>query len=112
MPTVNLEIFARVYFRESSRIGDITLSFTVVNHALFAIFYVPNVSFNAIRENKILAKIQNLQYLTYCLVFPLAHPQKKNAFLRICSDQGQSELGTGNKKTFAFLAEFKLFSSQ
>ena len=41
-----------------TRIGDIILTFTVrVNHALFAIFYVANVSFNAIRENKILGKI-------------------------------------------------------
>ena len=28
-----------------------------VNHVIVAIFYVANMSFNAIRENKILAKI-------------------------------------------------------
>ena len=28
-----------------------------VNHAIVGIFYVANMSFNAIRENKILAKI-------------------------------------------------------
>ena len=33
-----------------------------VNNVIVAIFYVENMSFNAIRENKILAKFPNLQY--------------------------------------------------
>ena len=42
----------------SSRNDKITLPFTDVgNHALVAIFNVANMSFNAIHENKILAKI-------------------------------------------------------
>ena len=47
-----------------SRFCDIILSFTDIgNHALFTIFYVANVSFNAIRENKILAKISEFTVL-------------------------------------------------
>ena len=43
---------------KSSRSGEIILSFTDIhNHAIVAIFYAPNMSFNAIPENKILAKI-------------------------------------------------------
>ena len=41
-----------------SRFGDITLSFTGIGKSCpVRNFYVANVSFNAIRENKILAKI-------------------------------------------------------
>ena len=41
-----------------SRVGDITLSFTGVGKSFpVCDFYVANVSFNAIRENKIIAKI-------------------------------------------------------
>ena len=41
-----------------SQIGDITLSFTDIGKTCpVHDFYVTNVSFNAIRENKILAKI-------------------------------------------------------
>ena len=40
-----------------SRIGDITLSFANIRKSCpVSEFYVPNVSFNAIRENIILAK--------------------------------------------------------
>ena len=43
---------------KSSRNDEITLLFTDVgNHALVAIFNVANMSFNAIHENNILAKI-------------------------------------------------------
>ena len=42
---------------EPSRNGDITLSSTDVNHSLFTNFKVANMSFNATRENKTLAKI-------------------------------------------------------
>ena len=56
--TLHMRSFVKI---KPSQIGDITLSFTdigtFVKHALFAIFYVANVSLNAIRENKILAKI-------------------------------------------------------
>ena len=67
--TVNSKIFARVYFHETllmrsfvkitpSRNGEMTLSFTDIGkYALIAIFTVANMSINAIRENKILAKI-------------------------------------------------------
>ena len=34
-----------------------------VNHVIVAIFYVDNMSFNAIRENKILAKISQFTVL-------------------------------------------------
>ena len=34
-----------------------------VNHVIVANFYVANMSLNAIRENKILAKISEFQYL-------------------------------------------------
>ena len=45
-----------------------------VNHALVANFNVANMSFNAIRENKILAKIPNLQYnFETQLVWPFMH---------------------------------------
>ena len=41
-----------------SRIGDITLSFTDIGKSCTVhVFYVANVSLNAIRENKILRKI-------------------------------------------------------
>ena len=41
-----------------SRFGDITLSFTDIGKSCpVRDFYVANVSFNIIRENKILAKI-------------------------------------------------------
>ena len=43
---------------KSMRNGETTLSFTdKVNHAIVTIFNVANTSFNAVRENKILAKI-------------------------------------------------------
>ena len=41
-----------------------------VNHVIVANFYVANMSFNVIRENKILTKIPNLQYL-YLTVNPV-----------------------------------------
>ena len=45
-----------------------------VNHALVVIFHVTNLSFNAIRENKILAKISEftvlfLRFLSFHLVY-------------------------------------------
>ena len=43
---------------KSSRNGEITLSFIdKVNHAIVPIFNVANMYFNAVRENRILAKI-------------------------------------------------------
>ena len=38
-----------------------------VNHAIVANFYVANMSFNAIRENKILAKIS--KFTVYCTCY-------------------------------------------
>ena len=47
-----------------SRIGDITLSFADIRkYCPVRDFNVPNVSFNAIRENKILAKISEFTVL-------------------------------------------------
>ena len=47
--------------RKFSREFDITLSFTDIGKScLVRDFYVANVTFNAIRENKILAKISEL----------------------------------------------------
>ena len=48
-----------------SRIGDITLSFTDISKSCIVrdFFYVASVSFNAIRENKILAKISEFTVL-------------------------------------------------
>ena len=44
-----------------SRNGEITLSFMDVNHASIAIhFYFANMSFNVLRENKIIAKISEI----------------------------------------------------
>ena len=45
---------------KSLRNGEITLSFTDLNHAIVANFNVANMSCNAIRENKILAEISGL----------------------------------------------------
>ena len=72
--TADSEIFARVYFRETSRMrsfakiepsrtGEITLLFTDVgtffckSRQSRGILNVANMSLNAIRENKIIAKI-------------------------------------------------------
>ena len=50
------------------RIGDITLSFTDIGKSCRARdFYIANVSFNAIRENKILAKIS--EFTVYITIF-------------------------------------------
>ena len=74
--TVNSEIFARVYFREtshrrsfvkikSSRNGEIILPFTdIVNLPLSGILNVANMFINAIHENKILAKMSELTVLS------------------------------------------------
>ena len=49
-----------------SRSGDITLSFTDIGKSCFVCdFYVANVSFNDIRENKILAKISEVTVLFF-----------------------------------------------
>ena len=69
MCSVNSEIFVSVLFSqiEPSRNHEITLPFTDVckNHVPYAIFFkFANKSFNAIRENKILAKILNLQFFS------------------------------------------------
>ena len=54
---------------KSSRNGEITLSFFIkvikVNHALVAKFNVANMSFNVIREDKILAKISEFTVCQY-----------------------------------------------
>ena len=62
--TVNSEIFAEASHVRSfaiikpSRMDDITLSFTDIGKSCpVRDFFVANVSFSAIRENKILAKI-------------------------------------------------------
>ena len=60
--TVNSDIFARVLFTQNekvkpSRNGKNTLSITGVNHALVANFNMAHMSFNAIRENRVLAKV-------------------------------------------------------
>ena len=51
---------------KSSRIGEITLSFTkiYVNQALVANFNAANMCFNAIRENMSLAKMPEFTVLT------------------------------------------------
>ena len=60
--TVNSEIIARVYFRETSRMRSFAKikpsrnrEFTVIYHGPVAIFLRRKYVFNAIRENKILA---------------------------------------------------------
>ena len=65
--TVNSKIFAKVFFRETSRSfvkktpREMALSLCLllmkVNHVIDANYYVANMSFNAIRENKIIGKI-------------------------------------------------------
>ena len=69
---VNSKNFARVLFSrsflkiKSSQNGEITLSFTDVgNSCPSRDFYVTNMSFTAIRENKILAKIS--EFTVHCL---------------------------------------------
>ena len=53
--TLHIRSFVKIKF---TRNGETTLSFTdKVYHAIAPIFNVANMSFNAIRENKILAKI-------------------------------------------------------
>ena len=43
-----------------------------VNHVIVANFYIANMSFNAIHENKFLAKFPNLQYMNInCLKSPV-----------------------------------------
>ena len=42
---------------KTSRNGEITRLLTLFYHAIVAMFNVANMSFNAFRENKILAKI-------------------------------------------------------
>ena len=70
--TVNSEIFARVLFsrnfaeaefRENKSLakGESTLSFLMLVN--LGIFYMENVFLNAIRENKILAKISEFTVL-------------------------------------------------
>ena len=57
-----------------SRIGDITLSFTDIGKSCpFRDFYVANVSFNATRENKILAKISEFSVSMFMLIFTNLH---------------------------------------
>ena len=71
--TVDSEFFARVLFSQSfvetksSLNGEITLSITdiEVNHVLATIFNVTSISFNAIPENKILAKISGFTVVIY-----------------------------------------------
>ena len=59
-----------------------------VNHAYVAIFNVAYMSFNAIRENKILAKIseftvQNSQPYTYCINVDGEIPQNTDGWTRV-----------------------------
>ena len=56
--TINSEIFARVLFSNKviMKWRNHCSLLIYVNHALFTIFSVANMSFNAIRENKILVK--------------------------------------------------------
>ena len=80
--TVNSEIFARVLLSRSftygkvreikySRNGEINCHLLMkVNHAIVANFNVANMSFKAIRENKILMKISEFSYSSICLFNP------------------------------------------
>ena len=71
--TVNSEIFARVLILRNSHIRvsrklnsgakSLCCLLMEVNHALVANFNVANMSFDAIRENKVLAKISGLTVL-------------------------------------------------
>ena len=59
-----------------SRIGDITLPFTDIGKSCpVRDFYVANVSFNIIRENKILAKIS--EFTVYKLYTSVVHYDAK-----------------------------------
>ena len=74
--TVNWEIFARIYFRETSRMRSFAKIKTremkktlcplliQLNHAKVANLYLANMSFNAFRENKILEKISEFTEVT------------------------------------------------
>ena len=53
LPTVNSEIFAWVYFRENKALTK------MANHALVENTQVANMSFNAIRENRIITVFSN-----------------------------------------------------
>ena len=69
--TSHMRSFVKI---KSTRNGETTLSFTdKVNHATVPIFNVAKMSFNAIRENKILAKISEftvVQLMAQFLIYP------------------------------------------
>ena len=84
---------------EPSRIGEITLSITDTGKSCpVSDFNVANVSFNAVRENKILAKISEF---TVFNTAPLHRPQSALQFVHSQVRMPDSKLESSSSQSLA-----------